>query len=72
MKIPTITFWASDFGDIRLPDDFPLQLFRKDGWWDMRFASLREKWEAWITAEEAKLIPNRLHGATINVEGDAI
>lgn len=50
---------------------------------DMRFTALREKWEAWIATEEAKLraaylatqilkIPNRLHGAAINAEGDAI
>lgn len=31
MKIPSITIWASDFGDIRLPDDFPADIFRKDG-----------------------------------------
>lgn len=55
MNIPTVRFWASVYGDIRLPDDFPFQIFRKDGWWDMRFTTLREKWEAWIAAEEQKL-----------------
>lgn len=79
--IPLVNYWASDYGDIRLPADFPLVLFRRDGWWDGRYKALREKWEAWIAAEEVKLrhplptlyqIPNRLHGAAVNAEGDAI
>lgn len=47
--------WVSDWGEIVLPDDFPTHIFRKDGWWDKRYGAIRERWEAWIAAEEAKL-----------------
>ena len=73
-RYPTVTFWASNYGDIRLPLDFPVHIFRRDGWWDQRFTTLRHKWENWIAFEEEKLrgAPNRLKGARINNEGDAI
>lgn len=56
LELPMVHIWASPYGDIRLPADFPTFIFRKDGWWDGRFKALREKWEAWMTEEEKKLI----------------
>jgi hypothetical protein len=50
-----VRIWVSDYGEIQLPDDFPAHIFRKDGWWDMRYTKIRERWEAWISAEELKL-----------------
>lgn len=77
MKTAPVKVWVSDFGDIKLPDDFPFHIFRKNGWWDRRYGALRRKWEAWIAAEERLLrlpytIPNRLHGVAINERGEAI
>lgn len=74
---PIVNLWGSNYGEIRLPADFPTYIFRNDGWWDRRFTATREKWESWIAVEEAMLrmgysIPNRLYGAAINAEGDAI
>jgi hypothetical protein len=76
---PAVNIWVSDFGEIRLPAEFPLHIFRKDGWWDGRYKAMREKWEPWIEAEEAKLrapisfhYTNRPHGAAVNKRGEAI
>lgn len=36
-RIPTVTFWAGNWGDFRLPDDFPTSVLRNNGWFDKRF-----------------------------------
>lgn len=54
-KFKPVWTWVSDYGQIKLPEDFPVTIFRQDGWWDGRYTKLREKWQAWLDAEEEKL-----------------
>lgn len=37
MRVPTITIWTDDWGDIVLPDDFPMAAMTNSGWLDKRY-----------------------------------
>lgn len=54
LGFPTVTYWASDWGDIRLPDDFPSGLIRVTGWYDRRF-TLHTKVADYLNEQELKL-----------------
>jgi hypothetical protein len=54
VRIPTITIWASNFGDIRLPHDFPDSAIRENGWFDRRYG-IYPKLREYIAEQEGKL-----------------
>jgi hypothetical protein len=47
--------WITEYGEIKLPKDFPFHVIRKDGWWDRRFKKDLHRAQQFIEAETRKL-----------------
>lgn len=54
LGFPTYSLWVSDWGDIRLPDDFPYSVLTLSGWYDKRFG-IYPKVRAYIDDHTATL-----------------
>lgn len=47
--------WITEYGEIKLPENFPFHVVRKDGWWDSRFKKDLKRAKDFIDAETVKL-----------------